>query len=57
MTYRVLVTDDEPEKVEDIEKGLREIGYEVLSARNGKQAIEILQKRTYRPYGARFGNA
>jgi len=41
--YRVLVVDDEPKIVEMLVDYLEAVGFEVLSAKNGKQALEMVQ--------------
>jgi two-component system, OmpR family, alkaline phosphatase synthesis response regulator PhoP len=42
MTKRVMVVDDEPDIVELIRYNLKSEGYEVITARNGKEALEKL---------------
>jgi len=42
MTKRVMVVDDEPDIVELIRYNLKSEGYEVVTARNGKEALEKL---------------
>nr|WP_243900409.1 MULTISPECIES: response regulator transcription factor [Hymenobacter] len=39
--YRILVVDDDPDIVELLEYNLRKEGYEVASAADGRQALEI----------------
>jgi CheY-like chemotaxis protein len=43
MTWRVLVIDDEPAVRNALERTLRYLGYEVISAAGGDSAYEILQ--------------
>ena len=42
--YQVLIVDDDPAIVDIIETSLKQAGYDVLTAANGEQACEILQK-------------
>jgi two-component system, OmpR family, alkaline phosphatase synthesis response regulator PhoP len=42
MTKRVMVVDDEPDIVELIRYNLKSEGYEVITARNGKEALDKL---------------
>ena len=42
--FQILVVDDEKEIVELEEIYLKEAGYEVLKAYNGKMALEFLKK-------------
>ncbi|MCR5654188.1 MAG: response regulator transcription factor [Lachnospiraceae bacterium] len=44
--YQVLVCDDEKDIVHAIELFLRSEGYDVKTAANGKEALEILEKET-----------
>lgn len=44
MSKTILVVDDEPEICELVSEALREKGYEVLSAQNGKEALELASK-------------
>lgn len=43
--YKVLVVDDEPDILEFMEYNLKKEGYEVYSAKNGSEAIEIAEKQ------------
>ncbi|MDP2730387.1 MAG: response regulator transcription factor [Dehalococcoidales bacterium] len=43
--YRVLITDDEPRIVKFLELKLKASGYEVLTAYNGWEALEIVQSQ------------
>jgi len=45
MTKTVLIADDEPNIVISLEFLLQEAGYEVLVARDGQEALEILNRR------------
>ena len=40
-TYKVLVVDDEPDIIELLQYNLERAGYEVKSASNGKEAIQV----------------
>ena len=42
MTYRVLIVDDEPAVRRALERSLRHIGYEAVSAAGGDSAYEVL---------------
>jgi DNA-binding response OmpR family regulator len=41
MAERILVVDDEPRFVRLVEANLQTEGYEVVKAKNGKQAVEL----------------
>ena len=41
---KILLVDDEPDILEFMEYNLRKEGYEVLTAKNGKEAVEIAKK-------------
>jgi len=43
---RILVVDDEPELVQSLSKRLRSLGYEVLNAFNGREAIYVATNET-----------
>src|SRR5580704_79029 len=43
---RVLVVDDEPDLLELIEVNLKAAGYDVLSATNGKDALQIAREKS-----------
>src|SRR5436190_12898072 len=43
-TFKILLVDDEPDIVEFLGYNLKKEGYEVLSASNGKDAVEIAKK-------------
>jgi two-component system alkaline phosphatase synthesis response regulator PhoP len=45
MSYNVLVVDDEPNIVLSLKFLLEQKGYEVSIARNGKEALEVLNKK------------
>jgi DNA-binding response OmpR family regulator len=45
MSKRVLIADDEPSIVVALEYLLQQGGYEVLIARNGDEALELLEQR------------
>jgi DNA-binding response OmpR family regulator len=45
MSYNVLVVDDEPNIVLSLKFLMEQKGYEVSIARNGKEALEALNKR------------
>jgi len=42
--FKILLVDDEPDIVEFLSYNLKKEGYEVLSANNGKEAIDIAKK-------------
>ncbi|HRH10090.1 MAG TPA: response regulator transcription factor [Bacteroidia bacterium] len=42
--YKILLVDDEPDIIEFLSYNLKKEGYEILSASNGKDAIEIARK-------------
>ncbi len=44
MTWRVLVVDDEPQLRSSLERALRRVGYEVLSAAGSDSAYAILSQ-------------
>jgi DNA-binding response OmpR family regulator len=46
MTKRILIADDEPNIVAALEYLLQQGGYEVLIARNGDEALGLLEERT-----------
>jgi DNA-binding response OmpR family regulator len=46
MAERILVVDDEPRFVRLVEANLHTEGYEVLKAKNGKQAVELVASET-----------
>lgn len=48
---RVLVVDDDKELREAIKTALEGNGYEVVSARDGQEAIRIYRKERYQPFG------
>ena len=43
---RILAVDDEPEVLSLLKKRLESVGYEVLTAANGRQALEIALQET-----------
>ncbi len=43
-TFKILLVDDEPDIVEFLGYNLKKEGYEILTANNGKDAIEIAKK-------------
>ncbi len=43
-TVKVLIVDDEPDILEFMEYNLKKEGYEVLLAKNGKEAIDLARK-------------
>jgi DNA-binding response OmpR family regulator len=45
MAQRILIADDEPNIVAALEYLLQQGGYEVLIARNGDEALELLENR------------
>jgi two-component system phosphate regulon response regulator PhoB len=45
MTMRILVVDDEPDLVELVRFNLKEAGYEIDSARSGREALALLRRR------------
>ena len=48
MQYKpVLVVDDEPIVRESIKEWLKDAGYEVATAENGEEAIELFEKRDF----------
>ncbi len=44
-TETILVVDDEPALLELVQETLQDLGYRVLSASNGKQALQILSEK------------
>ena len=42
--YRVLICDDQPDIVNALKIYLKPEGYELLTAENGKEALELTQK-------------
>ena len=44
MANKILIADDEPDILEILQYNLRKEGYEVLTAKNGNEAIEIAKK-------------
>ncbi len=44
MNMRILVADDDPDITEIISFSLRRHGYQVLTARNGQEALELAQR-------------
>ena len=46
MSKRILIADDEPSIVAALEYLLQQGGYEVLIARNGDEALDLLEQRT-----------
>ena len=46
MGKRILIVDDEPNIVAALEYLLQQGGYEVLIARNGDEALDLVEKRT-----------
>lgn len=42
--YKILLVDDEPDIIEFLSYNLKKEGYEILTANNGKEAIEIARK-------------
>ncbi|MFM7017160.1 MAG: response regulator transcription factor [Bacteroidota bacterium] len=42
--FKILIVDDEPDILEFMEYNLRKEGYQVLQAKNGKEAVEIAKK-------------
>jgi len=47
MKRRILVVDDEPEIRNMLQEALTRSGYEVLTAPDGKQAVDLLRKHTF----------
>jgi diguanylate cyclase (GGDEF)-like protein len=45
MAEQILVADDEPDILNIVEVNLRTVGYEVVSANDGKQALGLVQER------------
>src|SRR6478736_4715428 len=43
-TFKILLVDDEPDIVDFLSYNLKKEGYEILTANNGKDAIEIAKK-------------
>ena len=43
-TFKILLVDDEPDIIEFLGYNLKKEGYEILSASNGKDAVEIAKK-------------
>lgn len=43
-SYRILIVDDEPDILEFLGYNLRKEGYEVFTASNGKEALEVAKK-------------
>ncbi len=43
---RVLVADDDPDVRELLARGLRAVGYEVVHARDGREAVELLDRES-----------
>ena len=41
---KILLVDDEPDILEFMEYNLKKEGYQVLQAKNGKEAVEIAKK-------------
>ncbi|MDO8675975.1 MAG: response regulator [Candidatus Omnitrophota bacterium] len=46
MSKTILVVDDEPVIVEIARRKLEEVGFEVMTARDGQEAMACLQKKT-----------
>lgn len=44
LNVKVLIVDDEPDILEFMEYNLKKEGYQVLQAKNGKEAVEIAKK-------------
>jgi CheY-like chemotaxis protein len=44
MAKKILIVDDEPDVVSYLEMILQDNGYETVTARNGKEVLEILRK-------------
>ena len=44
-TPRILIVDDEPLNLELLEQELEELGYEIVAARNGQEALDATQTR------------
>ena len=44
-TFRILIVDDEPDILEFLSYNLKKEGYDVSTANNGKEAIEIAKKK------------
>lgn len=42
---RILIVDDEPLNIDYLEQELEDLGYEVLSARNGQEALELVESQ------------
>ncbi|MBX3163259.1 MAG: response regulator transcription factor [Bacteroidetes bacterium] len=42
--YKILLVDDEPDIVEFLSYNLKKEGYEILTANNGKEAVEVAKK-------------
>ena len=42
---RILIVDDEPLNIDYLEQELEDLGYDVLSARNGKEALELVESQ------------
>ena len=45
-TERILIVEDEPEMLDLMETALKSIGYEVITARNGHEAVETVTEET-----------
>ena len=48
--FKILVVDDEPDILEIIQYNLRNEGYEVVTAKNGNEAIEMAKIEKSNPY-------
>lgn len=46
MAPKILIVDDEPFNVDYLEQELADLGYETMSARNGLEALEIIQSES-----------
>ena len=57
MSNRILVVDDTPANIQALAATLKEKGYQISVATNGKQALEVLGPRPTRPDPARRDDA
>ena len=44
MTKKILIVDDEPHMLRVTELSLKKLGFDILTARNGDEAIQIAQR-------------
>ena len=49
-SFKILLVDDEPDIVEFLGYNLKKEGYTILTANNGKDAVEIAKKETSLTY-------